>query len=46
MLSPLLTFIPGREERSMIRSSCPVLGSYYLLKTALEVFILTEGGAE
>ena len=36
----------GRERAADDAADVPVLAAYYLLKTAREVFILTEGGAE
>jgi AAA family ATP:ADP antiporter len=48
LLSPFADVWPG-EERSVLLMTLImflVLGAYYMLKTAREVFILTQGGAE
>ena len=47
LLSPIADVHPG-EERSVLLMTLImflVLGAYYMLKTAREVFILTQGGA-
>ncbi len=48
LLSPVADVRPGEEAGALIMALLMflILGSYYMLKTAREVFILTEGGAE
>src|SRR5688572_7121264 len=48
LLSPIADIHPGEEKSALMMTLVMflVLGSYYMLKTAREVFILTEGGAE
>ena len=45
LLSPVADIHPGEEKSALMMTLVMflVLGSYYLLKTAREVFILTEG---
>ena len=48
LLSPIADIHPGEEKSALMMTLVMflVLGSYYMLKTAREVFILTEGSAE
>jgi hypothetical protein len=48
LLSPIADVRPGEAGSALLMSLTMflVLGGYYLLKTAREIFILSEGGAE
>src|SRR5689334_13095270 len=48
LLSPIADVRPGEAKSALMMTFTMfvVLGGYYLLKTAREMFILTEGGAE
>src|SRR3954465_9969597 len=48
LLSPIADVRPGEERRVLLMTLIMflVLAAYYMLKTAREVFILTQGGAE